>query len=314
MQEVLFYLPKNLFSSYSNFQQKASRDSKNINWSGIDINKSENDSKKENINCEYIIQKIETLQKSGIECKDIAILVRNNNEIQFISEEINKYKNSSEANHNYNYDITASSSSNLSNSISIYIIINILKSLIEQDDFLKIELAYIYNYHILSKDIQDLIRIDNESNTCRRCPGWLRRYRQSDQILRHARWHGSIDLRGHRQGRFRNAHRAQQVQRIIRTEVRGLCRLPFGIHIDHNRSRAGAQHHMSDRPVHTARCSNALPGQNDQQRQHKRQNFVQNGFHPVPDIGQRQNGLQAQSDTPEAQGREDNVSGPVPDA
>ncbi len=156
---------KDLFSSYSNFQQKASRNSEKLNWSGIDITKSENDLKTENKleGCEYIIQKIEALQKSGIECKDIAILVRNNHEIQFISEEINKYKNSLKANSNCNYDITTSSSSSLSNSISVYIIINILKSLIEQDEFLKIELAYIYNFHILSKDIQDLLEIDNES-------------------------------------------------------------------------------------------------------------------------------------------------------
>lgn len=77
-------------------------------------------------------------------------------------------------------------------------------------------------------------------------------------------------FRRHRDRWVGDGNRAQQGQRIVRTVMRWCGRLPVFVHIDNDRAGACTQHHLTHGPVHAARNSKALPGQNQKQGQNIR--------------------------------------------
>ncbi|MCP3660096.1 MAG: UvrD-helicase domain-containing protein [Bacteroidetes bacterium] len=180
LKEELYDYLNEIYSSYSNCKQKCSK-LENINQKSISIDileKTDKDKinfksiideddfkeKKKIDEYKFIINKIEELQDLNIELKDIAILVRNNQEIINISQAIENHKLNSKSS-KYNYNINSSISSCLSSNIAIKLIINILKSLLIDDEFINIETAYIYHHYILNKETQDIINIDKSEIT-----------------------------------------------------------------------------------------------------------------------------------------------------
>ncbi len=96
--------------------------------------------------------------------------------------------------------------------------------------------------------------------------------------------------------------RPKQRHRIVRTEMRRLRGLSIRIRIDDHRAVSGTQDHLPNGSFHAPRRGYSLPGEQDKQRQYKRQRLMQNSFHFAFDIGRTLRGLQAQSNTLEARG------------
>lgn len=95
-----------------------------------------------------IPQWLEKLQEAGVALKDIAILVRRNDEGQQIVADLLKYRESDEAKANFRYDVVSNESLRIDGALSVNLILAALAYLLNTDDVIaRAQLAYEYERH-----------------------------------------------------------------------------------------------------------------------------------------------------------------------
>lgn len=101
---------------------------------------------------------LETLQRIGVKMKDVAMLVRKNEEGQEIVAHLLKYKYSESAVVGFNYDVVSSESLRLDSAASVNLLVSALKYLQNTDDAIaRAQLAY--EYDRMQNQLSDLAEV-----------------------------------------------------------------------------------------------------------------------------------------------------------
>jgi ATP-dependent helicase/nuclease subunit A len=113
----------------------------------VDISflKDDKEIKWEEQSLELIPKHLEALQQMGAQLKDIAILVRKNDEGKAVVAHLLKYKNSPEAKHDCSYDVVSSESLQLDGAGTVNLLVSALKYLLNaEDNIARAQLSYEY--------------------------------------------------------------------------------------------------------------------------------------------------------------------------
>lgn len=112
------------------------------------IREQDNDDSWKEQSQKLIPQWLEKLQEAGVALKDIAILVRRNDEGQQIVTDLLKYRESGEAKENFRYDVVSNESLRIDGALSVNLILAALAYLLNTDDVIaRAQLAYEYERH-----------------------------------------------------------------------------------------------------------------------------------------------------------------------
>lgn len=113
---------------------------------------------------EQIPRYLEQLQDIGIPLKDIALLVRRNDEGQQIITHLVKYRNSGQARPGYAYDVVSNESLRLDGAASVNLLLGALKYLLNpDDDIARAQLAYEYSRLYNPRTLTDVFAVTNQA-------------------------------------------------------------------------------------------------------------------------------------------------------
>jgi len=114
---------------------------------------------------EQIPRYLEQLQDIGIPLKDIALLVRRNDEGQQIIANLIKYRNSDQAKPGYLYDVVSNESLRLDGAASVNLLLSALKYLLNPDnDIARAQLAYEHSrMHDPGRTLTDVFAVTNQA-------------------------------------------------------------------------------------------------------------------------------------------------------
>ncbi len=114
---------------------------------------------------EQIPRYLEQLQDIGIPLKDIALLVRRNDEGQQIIANLIKYRNSDQAKPGYLYDVVSNESLRLDGAASVNLLLSALKYLLNPDnDIARAQLAYEHSrMHDPARTLTDVFAVTNQA-------------------------------------------------------------------------------------------------------------------------------------------------------
>lgn len=130
-------------SAYEDINQKVSRDEQG--FVEISYIKETEEERWSEIALQQLPALLEKLQQLGAKMKDIAILVRRNEEGQNIVAHLLKYRTSDKADKKYNYDVVSNESLRLDGAASVNLLVSALKYLNNTDDAIaRAQLSYEY--------------------------------------------------------------------------------------------------------------------------------------------------------------------------
>jgi ATP-dependent helicase/nuclease subunit A len=112
-----------------------------------------------------VIQVLEQLQEAKVKLKDIAILVRRNDEGQQLVAHLLNHKNSTRASARYKYDVISNESLRIDGAASVNLLLSALRYLHNpDDDIARAELAYEFaRIHKLDMPLADVFAVSNQT-------------------------------------------------------------------------------------------------------------------------------------------------------
>lgn len=146
---------------YKDVEQQASK--KHEGFVSVEFVKEEEGAKWKQKALELIPGQLERLQKAGVSLKDIAILVRKNDEGQEIVSYLLQYRNSPQADPACKYDVISNESLRLDSASSVNLLLSAMKYLANTDDIIaRAELGYEFaRLHEPSRALTEVFAVTN---------------------------------------------------------------------------------------------------------------------------------------------------------
>jgi ATP-dependent helicase/nuclease subunit A len=137
---------------------------KTIPYSPLDESDDSLPSKWKELALDQLPLHLETLQEKGIALKDIAILVRKNEEGQQIAKHLLQYKTSAEAKPGFRYDVVSNESLRIDGAASVNLLLGAMRYLLNPDDSIaRAQLGYEFSrIHERSRELPDVFAVTNQ--------------------------------------------------------------------------------------------------------------------------------------------------------